>query len=289
VRGRGKPCARLQAVCFTGSGGLGLLAAGLVGQDADQVVLGEPAGDRCRPQCLVDLGGRVQLGQRDRFGHLRPDRPGSGRSGLERPPAARTPRPAVFGSGGLAGECAGRRLGRRLRGPETVEPFPLLGLRHHRTPDRRETLYLCAVKDCASNRIVGYSICPRMTSELAVTALRNAIALLRTPHGTIVHSDRGGQFRSPKYAAALRTPGLVGSMGRVGARGDNAAMESFFALLQKNMLDRQRWATHEQLRLAIVTWIEMTYHRQRRQRRQRRLGRLTPIEFETIHTAVHAA
>ena len=68
-------------------------------------------------------------------------------------------------------------------------------------------------------------------------------------------------------------------MGRVGACADNAAMESFFALLQKNVLDRKRWATREELRLAIVTWIERTYHRRRR---QAALGRLTPIEFETI-------
>jgi hypothetical protein len=70
-------------------------------------------------------------------------------------------------------------------------------------------------------------------------------------------------------------------MGRVGAAGDNAAMESFFALLQKNVLDRQRWATREELRIAIVTWIERTYHRRRR---QTRLGRLTPIEYEMIMT-----
>lgn len=69
-------------------------------------------------------------------------------------------------------------------------------------------------------------------------------------------------------------------MGRVGACGDNAAMESFFALLQRNVLNRQRWHTRHELRLAIVTWIERTYHRRRR---QRRLGRLTPIEFETIN------
>lgn len=58
--------------------------------------------------------------------------------------------------------------------------------------------------------------------------------------------------------------GLAGSMGRVGACGDNAAMESLFAPLQKNVLDRQRWATRQELRLAIVTWIETTYHRRRR-------------------------
>lgn len=67
-------------------------------------------------------------------------------------------------------------------------------------------------------------------------------------------------------------------MGRVGAAGDNAAMESFFSLLQKNVLDRRSWTTREQLRIAIVTWIERTYHRRRR---QSRLGRLTPVEYET--------
>ena len=70
-------------------------------------------------------------------------------------------------------------------------------------------------------------------------------------------------------------------MGRVGAAGDNAAMESFFALLQNNVLDRRRWATRDELRIAIVTWIERTYHRRRR---QARLGRLTPIQYETIMT-----
>jgi len=74
---------------------------------------------------------------------------------------------------------------------------------------------------------------------------------------------------------------LVGSMGRVGAAGDNAAMESFFALLQKNVLDRQPWTSRDQLRTAIVLWIERTYHRRRR---QASLGRLTPIEYETIMT-----
>jgi putative transposase len=75
-------------------------------------------------------------------------------------------------------------------------------------------------------------------------------------------------------------------MGRVGACGDNAAVESFFALLQKNVLDRQRWTTRDQLRLPVITRIERTYHRRRR---QRRLGRLTPIEYETINKAAQAA
>ena len=75
-------------------------------------------------------------------------------------------------------------------------------------------------------------------------------------------------------------------MGRVGACADNAAMESFFSLLQKNVLNRRRWQTREQLRLAIIVWIEKTYHRRRR---QDRLARLTPIEFETLLQTAHAA
>jgi len=153
-------------------------------------------------------------------------------------------------------------------------------------PTGEGKLYLCAFKDVYSGRIVGYSMGARMTAQLAVSALRNAIAL-RDPAGTlIVHSDRGSQFRSAAFVRTLKSHSLTGSMGRVGACGDNAAMESFFALLQKNVLDRQRWSTREQLRLAIITWIERTYHRRRR---QRRLGRLTPIEYETINQAAHAA
>ena len=85
------------------------------------------------------------------------------------------------------------------------------------------------------------------------------------------------QFRANAFVRELAHARLVGSMGRVAAAGDNAAMESFFALLQKNVLDRQRWSTREELRLAMVVWIERTYHRKRR---QHRLGKLTPIEFE---------
>ncbi|MBM7509628.1 transposase InsO family protein [Nocardioides salarius] len=149
----------------------------------------------------------------------------------------------------------------------------------HRTGEGK--LYLCAIKDVYSNRIVGYSIDSRMKSRLAVAALNNAVARRGDVAGCVVHSDRGSQFRSRKFVHALNRHAMVGSMGRVGAAGDNAAMESFFALLQKNVLDRRSWATREELRIAIVTWIERTYHRRRR---QASLGRLTPIEYETIMT-----
>ncbi len=155
----------------------------------------------------------------------------------------------------------------------------LTDITEHRTGEGK--LYLCAIKDVYSNRIVGYSIDSRMKSQLAVAALNNAVARRGDVAGCIVHSDRGSQFRSRKFVHAIGRHEMVGSMGRVGAAGDNAAMESFFSLLQKNVLNRQSWATREDLRIAIVTWIERTYHRRRR---QDALGRLTPIEYEAIMT-----
>jgi putative transposase len=147
-------------------------------------------------------------------------------------------------------------------------------------PTTEGKLYVCLVKDLWSNRIVGYRTSDRMTAEFATKALQNAVDA-RRPAGTIIHSDRGSQFRSTKYVHALKRAGLQGSMGRVGACGDNAAMESFNALLQVNVLDRRRWSTRAELSQAITTWIETKYHRKRR---QRRLGRQTPLNFEKINT-----
>ncbi|WP_239062993.1 DDE-type integrase/transposase/recombinase, partial [Streptomyces sp. SID13031] len=153
------------------------------------------------------------------------------------------------GSEGGPGKPTSRKADRAPRSDPYTE---------HATAEGK--LYLCAIKDIYSNRIVGYSIDSRMKASLAVAALRNAVALRAPAPGLIVHSDRGSQFRSNSYLRTLKTHQLRGSMGRVGACGDNAAMESFFALLQKNVPDRQR-----------------------------QLGKLTPIEFETIQPAAHAA
>jgi len=143
-------------------------------------------------------------------------------------------------------------------------------------------LYACVIKDVCSNRIVGHATSDRMTAALATTALRSAVAR-RQPKGTVVvHSDRGGQFRSRAFRAVLKANQLVGSMGRVSSAGDNAAMESFYSLLQKNVLDRKRWRTRDELAYAIVYWIEHTYNHRRR---QRGLGKLTPAEFELAFAA----
>jgi len=123
----------------------------------------------------------------------------------------------------------------------------LTDIPEHRTKEGK--LYNCSIKDVFGNRIVGYANAPRMKAKLAVDALEMAVAHRGYPEGVIVHSDRGSQFRSRKYLKALKKYKLTGSTGRVGACGDNAAMESFFSLLQKNVFDRQQWETRDQLRL----------------------------------------
>lgn len=183
------------------------------------------------------------------------------------------------GKGGKTGPPVHDDLVRRDFTADGPNRLWLADITEHHTGEGK--LYLCAIKDAWSNRIVGYSIDTRMKSRLAVAALHNAAARRSGVAGCVLHTDRGSQFRSRKLIAALNRHQMVGSMGRVGAAGDNAAMESFFSLLQNNVLNRHTWATREQLRIAIVTWIERTYHRRRR---QRSLARLTPIEFETIMT-----
>ena len=181
------------------------------------------------------------------------------------------------GKGKKAGPPAHDDLVGRDFTADAANQLWLTDITEHRTAEGK--LYLCAVKDVFSNKIVGYSIDSRMKSRLAVSALNNAVAIRGDVAGCVIHSDRGSQFRSRKFLRAISRHRMIGSMGRVGAAGDNAAMESFFSLLQKNVLNRRTWTTRQELRIAIVTWIERTYHRRRR---QPRLGRLTPIEFETI-------
>lgn len=159
-------------------------------------------------------------------------------------------------------------------------------LTEHRTGEGK--LYVCAIKDLWSNRIVGWSIDSNMRARLVVAALDMAAARRGDVAGCILHTDRGSQFRARKVHRALARHSMVGSMGNIGTAADNAAMESFFSLLQKNVLNTRRWDTRDDLRIAIVTWIERTYHQRRR---QPALGRLTPTEYESIMTnqTAHAA
>lgn len=135
----------------------------------------------------------------------------------------------------------------------------LTNISEHHTYEGK--LYLCAIKNAYSGRIVGYSISSRMNARLAVDALEMVVARRGGDvGGCVTHSDKGSQFRSKKFTRAMERHGIVGSTGKVSAAS-------------------RRWDTREQLRIAIVTWIERTYHRCRR---QARLGRLTPVEYEAI-------
>lgn len=104
-------------------------------------------------------------------------------------------------------------------------------------------LYLRAEKDVWLNHIVGCSIDARMTLSMAATALDNAVLGL----GCVLHTDRGSPLRSRKQQRSLTCHGMAGSMGRVAAAGDNAALESFLSLLQKNALNRKSWARRDEL------------------------------------------
>ena len=158
----------------------------------------------------------------------------------------------------------------------------LTDITEHRTGEGK--LYLCAIKDVCSNRIVGYSIDSRMKSRLAVARAGQRRRPLRRGDvaGCIVHTDRGSQFRCTEIPARADPPphGRIDGPGRR-PPATTPPWSRFFSLLQKNVLNRRTWATRDELRIAIVTWIERTYHRRRR---QAALGRLTPIEYETIMT-----
>lgn len=111
----------------------------------------------------------------------------------------------------------------------------------------------CAIKDLHSRKIVGYATSARIKSGLAVAALDDARRKRGHPRGVIVHFDRGSQPCSRSFRAALKTYHAKGPMGRAGAYGDNAAIESFCALVQKNVPNRQSWANRQELFVAIAT------------------------------------
>jgi putative transposase len=94
------------------------------------------------------------------------------------------------------------------------------------------------------------------------------------------------KFRSRAFVGVLKNLGLLGLMERVTSAAENAAFELCHSLLQKNVLNTRRWETREELRLAIITWIDKKYHRQRR---KRRLGKMTLVEFRALDKATRTA
>lgn len=147
----------------------------------------------------------------------------------------------------------------------------------HRT--REGKVYCSVVLDVFSRRVVGWSIDSAPTSALVTNALGMAIGN-RNPDGTLIHSDHGTQFTSWAFTRRALDSGLVPSMGSIGDCFDNAVIESFWARMQVELLDRQRWRTRVELANAIFEYLEIFHNRKRR---HSALGMRSPVEFEMMN------
>lgn len=140
-------------------------------------------------------------------------------------------------------------------------------------------LYLVAVQDLFSRRIVGWSMADHMRTELVTDALQMALAHRRPAPGLIWHSDQGSQFVSLAFGQQARAAGIAQSMGSRGDCYDNAVAESFFATLKKELIHRRSWPSKAELRTEVFEYIELFYNRQRR---HKTLGQLSPEQYEKI-------
>src|SRR3954449_10774408 len=138
-------------------------------------------------------------------------------------------------------------------------------------------LYLVAVQDLFSRRIVGWSMADHMRTELVTDALQMALAHRRPGRGLIWHSDQGSQFVSLAFGQQARAAGIAQSMGSRGDCWDNSVAESFFATLKKELVDRRTWPTKAELRTEVFDYIEIFYNRRRR---HSTLGMRSPVDYE---------
>lgn len=143
-------------------------------------------------------------------------------------------------------------------------------------------LYLAAVMDVWSRKIVGWSMQPHMRAVLVVTAFEMALAQRRPGDGLVHHSDHGSQYTSYAFGKTLRDANVLPSMGRVRTCADNAVAESFFATLKKEKTHRRSWPTRAELRSVVFEYIEARYNTRRR---HSKLGYLSPVNFERQHAA----
>jgi len=148
-------------------------------------------------------------------------------------------------------------------------------------PTREGKLYCCVVLDAHSRRVVGWSIDSTSTVALVANALGMAINNRQPASGAVVHSDHGSQFTSWVFTERVRASGLMPSMGRVGDAFDNAVVESFWARMQTELLNRRKWRTRVELAGEIFEYLEIFHNRQRR---HSSLGMLTPVEYEKAQT-----
>jgi putative transposase len=144
-------------------------------------------------------------------------------------------------------------------------------------PTQEGWLYLAAVEDLYSRKIVGWSMSERIDSRLVVDALEMAVERQLPGDGLIAHSDRGVQYASEHYRELLTRHGITCSMSRRGNCWDNAPMESFFATLKKELIHLENYETRAAARHSIFEYIEVFYNRVRR---HSALNYLSPVNFE---------
>ena len=172
-------------------------------------------------------------------------------------------------------------LARRFAvGPETADQ-PALNQRWAADmtylPTRAGWLYLAVVLDLASRRVVGWATDTSLAHALPLAALTMAVRARRPAPGALHHSDRGRQYTSTPYRAAISAAGLEASMSRRGDCWDNAVVESFFASLKTELIDRRIWATRDEIQQAVFRYIETWYNPHRL---HSALGYLSPVQYE---------
>lgn len=139
-------------------------------------------------------------------------------------------------------------------------------------------LYLCAVRDGCSRRVIGWAIDDHMRTDLVESAVAMAVAMRGELAGEVVlHADRGCQYTSAQLARFAREHNLARSVGRTAVCWDNAAAESFWATLKVEFYDRYLWPSKAAAKLAVGDWIERVYNRRRR---HSALDMISPVDFE---------
>jgi len=152
---------------------------------------------------------------------------------------------------------------------------------------REGWLYLAVVIDLFARRVVGWAVSDRLHKELALAALRRALAIRRPPAGLTHHSDRGGQYCSIEYQAELRRHGILISMSGKGNCYDNSMVETFFKTLKSELVWRTVFLTRAEASDALARYIDGFYNPVRR---HSALGFVSPAQFErrtASQTALH--